>query len=371
MATAAELELKAVVHQFHYSVAPGDAITQQMLLIRNVLKKAGIEGEIFAVENRFPERPIRRYSPEAMGDGSLLLLHHSQGNPSLEELLRLPVPCALMYHNITPEEFYRHDPYIAHLSHLGREQLLLLRRRVVATYAASAYNAFELKTLGFGECPVLPLVDLSERRPSRAKEKKNGPILFVGRIAPHKNQALQIKSYYYLRRIWKDAPELVLVGGGDPFYLRYLKLLTKGLQLDGNVRFAGKISAEALAELYRDARAFLCTSLHEGFCVPLVEAMCAGVPVFALPLTGAKGTLGGAGLQLLSRKPHRIAEALFVTLNRPEAVKAILLGQEQRLKQLAREQTPGRVTELVESALAQRIPAIQAIPSKSHHEPRA
>src|SRR5688572_13447070 len=99
------------VHQFHYHANTGDAITQQMRFIQNALKEIGIDGEIYA--KKFPRKllpQIKSFQKERLWNADLLLIHHSFGNPAFDELARVEIPKAIVYHNITPAEFYGHDP---------------------------------------------------------------------------------------------------------------------------------------------------------------------------------------------------------------------------------------------------------------------
>jgi glycosyltransferase involved in cell wall biosynthesis len=281
-----------------------------------------------------------------------------------------------VYHNITPSEFFTHDPYLARLSELGRSQLHALRRSVIASFADSEFNAFELETVGFPRGEILPLLDLTghekaTRARLEAKAKQLGPLLFVGRIAPHKNQALLLKTYFYLKRAKRNVPKLVLVGGGDPLYREYLRLLAKTLKIEDDVELVGKISNEDLARRYAQAGVFVCVSRHEGFCIPLVEAMRARIPIVARPLTGVKETLGPAGLSLGTDRPHRIAEILLGVLESREIRLAMLEGQEAQLERLVRGQRRERAQTLLLELLDRVAPKSPHAPKETHVRPNA
>jgi glycosyltransferase involved in cell wall biosynthesis len=335
---------KVIIHQFHPNVAFGDAITQQMFLIRESLHRAGIGGEIFAREWKGVSRAsVRPFSRAEMWNADLLLVHHSSGHPGMEEIRALEVPKALVYHNITPPDFFRHDPYLAGLCRLGREQLVQWRDHVVAAFADSRFNADELVALGYRKPELLPLLDLSTMAvSSRPAKRSPGTLLFVGRLSVHKNQAGLIAALFYLRRSTNRPYRLVLAGGGDPVYREYLVLLAKQLGLESEVEFVGKVSHGDLAALYRRSDAYVSLSLHEGFGVPLVEAMQFQVPVFALPRGAVAETLGPAGVRLPSERPSEMAAFLEAALGDPEWEanrEKILAGQTERLEQLGREQT--------------------------------
>jgi glycosyltransferase involved in cell wall biosynthesis len=343
------------IHQFHYSASNADAVTNQMFFIRQSLAEAGVAGEIFAKELKGEVAGrVQLWEPTLIADADLLLLHHSHGNPALAELSRIETPKALVYHNITPSSFFSYDPYLSALCEMGRHQLLELKRVVVASFADSQYNAFELRALGFAKTEVFPLLDLAaklrdetEEFPRRkAKAENVKQLLFVGKLAPHKNQALLLKVLFYLNRVRRDQWRLVLVGREDPIYGAYLKMLAKALDLSKQVVFAGQVSEGGLREYYRNSDAFVCVSQHEGFCIPLTEAMSNHLPIFALPTTGVKETLGGSAIRLNTRKPEIIAEVISTVLENPRCQKYTLRRQRQQLHRLAQLHNASRVATL-------------------------
>lgn len=318
----------ADVHQFHYTARPGDAVTNHALWIRDTLRDLGHQSELYAVDARGTDG-VRDLSELTRADA--LLIHHSQENPALGKLIALPAARkALMYHNITPEKWLRHDAYLAELSARGRQQLALLSGIVDIAFTVSHYNATDL--VGFRDVRLLPLVDLSGTAPAPAK-REGRSLLFVGRVTPHKGQALLIKALHYL-----DDYTLSLVGGADPIYGTYLRLLARALGLEDRVRFVGKASDAELAREYASASAFVCVSRHEGFCLPLVEAMRYRLPVFTLPVAAVEETMSGSGVTLPGRKPRRIAETIAMILEDERAVGTVLSGQAERVRALQREQ---------------------------------
>jgi len=341
-----------VVHQYHDSVQPFDAVSNHLLLIQKSLKEIGIGGEIFARHIKPDHWPaVRPFSEKQIWNCDLILYHHSQGSPWLQRVLGIEVPKALVYHNITPAEYFRHDPYIADLSRQGRGQLLSLKKAIRRSFADSKYNASELKELGFEKPEMFPLLDLSGQSASTRRGHGARRFLFVGKMTPHKNQALLVKTLFYLKRILPESPQLFLIGGADPLYGRYLRKLVPLLGLEKEVRIIGKASATEIEEYYRDADAYLSASLHEGFGVPLVEAMHYGVPVFALPSAAVPETLGGAGVELKSQRPHRIAQQIAETLPRESERNRILEKQTERFKSLREFQNAKQIQKMIQETL--------------------
>ncbi len=323
-----------------------------MLLIQKALKEVGIGGDIFARHVRpDPWKGARLFSEKLIWNCDLLLIHHSQGSPWLNRVLGIEVPKALIYHNITPAEYFRHDSYIANLSRLGRAQLLLLQKEVKRAFGDSKYNLKELEELGFKNPERFPLLDLEHFSISKRKETQAKRFLFVGKITPHKNQALLVKVFFYLRKILPTSPQLCLVGGSDPLYGRYVRLLIQLLGLQEHVALSGKATNEDLDEHYKYSDAYISMSLHEGFGVPLVEAMRFGLPVFALPHAAIPETLGKAGFRIKGHHPLRIAQQIAADIQNEELRRQVLQAQIQRFKELQKTQTTPRIQELIQETL--------------------
>jgi glycosyltransferase involved in cell wall biosynthesis len=347
------------IHQFHFTATAGDAVTNHMILIRAALAEAGIAGSIFVGENRAPKSyNIQTFMPAKMWNSDLVLVHHSHGNPLLGALFKIDIPRALIYHNVTPASYFSHDPFMAQFSRKGRDELRAFHGNCVSAFGVSRFNCAELEVLGFERPQVFPLLDLSAPFSPQAVSGKRldssaRTLLFVGKQTPHKNQALLLQTLYYLQKNDPGKYRLVLAGRADPIYGQYLQLLAKALGVAAAVKFTGPLSQSHLEGLYAQAAALICPSLHEGFCVPVVEAMQRQLPVFALPTTGLRETLGRAGVRLVSRQPHKVAEAIDTVLSDSAAVEAIVLGQESRLSELAQIHNRQRIQNLCISLVDQ------------------
>jgi len=123
-------------------------------------------------------------------------------------------------------------------------------------------------------------------------------LLFVGRVSPHKRQDDLIRMLAYYRACVDPDARLVLVGGyrDQPQYHARLTELVTALHLEPAVTFAGAVSAAELVAYFRSASAFVSLSEHEGFGVPLLEAMRFDVPVIAYDAAAVGETVGGAGV---------------------------------------------------------------------------
>jgi glycosyltransferase involved in cell wall biosynthesis len=313
------------IHQVLVAASYGDAITNEALLLRRFLLELG-PSDIFTFYESDRKLPgVRRLSEyerlrSAKSGDNVLLVHASIGQPDvLSFLMSRRERLFLRYHNITPPEFFeRFDPTFAEELRLGREELRLLRPRVSLALAVSSFNAADLCALGYENAEVAPLVvdplsltrTPSEEPPGGLPAPGAGPVvLFVGRIAPNKAQHQLLQAFHVLKTYRRPDAHLFLVGSvRHPLYQLALNRFVGQLALT-DVHFTGQVTDPQLAAIYRRADVFLCLSAHEGFCVPLLEAMAFDVPVVAWDATAVADTVGDAAFLLDSPRPALAAEA--------------------------------------------------------------
>ena len=219
----------------------------------------------------------------------------------------------------TPAHFFLgFHPHLAGLCHHGRRELAAFAPRTELALGDSEFNRLELEQAGFARTGVLPIVlDLSlyERRPSpvvrRLYDDGRTNVLFVGRIIPNKKIDDLIRSFAFFQKYVKPQSRLLLVGDHRGFerYFDRLQELVRELRVD-EVVFTGQVDDDELYAYYRLADVFLCLSEHEGFGVPLQEAMLFGVPVVAYDAGAVRETLRGGGLLLEDKSPELVAELL-------------------------------------------------------------
>jgi len=325
------------VHQFHSGTAVGDAITNAMLLTRGLLRRLGYDSHLFA-EHRAPGLEGEIFPLEALPQdhGYALIVRHSMGHGALERVLALPVPKLLLYHNITPPELLADVPSLAAAAVAGRAQLAALRPAVVGALADSDYNALELMQAGFASVATCPLLFDVERIRAAAVAPARGPvftILFVGRLCRSKGQLELVAAYARFRAVYQGESRLVLVGrNDDDAYAAELFALIRSLGLDtGAIAVTGLVDDDALRRWYATADLYVSLSRHEGFGVPLVEAMAQDVPVLAWPCGAVPYTLGGAAVLLEGDLPAEVAvQMLALAADRPGR-EAIARRQRQSL----------------------------------------
>jgi glycosyltransferase involved in cell wall biosynthesis len=312
--------LPRTFHQLVPNLAFGDAISQQALTLRRLLRASGVRSEIFAehvdAQLRGEARPYRELRQSV--DGDTAVLYHFSIGSELTDLYRLlPGPRVLVYHNITPPEFFRGvNAQVAALCARGRDELRSLRGQCTLALGDSEFNRQELESFGFARTAVFPIVLDPERyglRPVTRLERpyRDGHVNFlhVGRLVPNKRIEDLLKVFYFYRRRINPDSRLFLVGIDTDMeiYAVALRQMIHDLGLSG-VAFPGRVTQRELVTYYRLAHVYLCMSEHEGFCVPLVEAMHFGVPVIAYSAGAVPETLGDAGALVLRKDFPEIAE---------------------------------------------------------------
>lgn len=348
------------VHQVAAGAAPRDAITQHMLEARALIRGLGLRSEIFAEAGHIHPAVADEVRPAGAWDavtapGDAAILHYSIASPSFFHVLERCGRCALHYHNITPAELlWRWAPRVALECAVGRRRLGELAGCVTAVCADSAYNADELKALGFPEPEVLGVMHATLAAAPRTPRGPGGParLLFVGRGVPNKAQHHLVMASAALDDAGIEH-ELWLVGawGGAPAYEAHCRRLAAELGVADRVRLLGSVSETELSRRYAEADLFLCLSDHEGFCVPLIEAMAAGLPIVAYASSAIPETLGDAGLLLPEKTPSLVAEAVLETLNNPLLAARAAAARPEQLRRLGRDATAQRLERFVERLL--------------------
>ncbi len=336
------------VHQLLAALSYGDAIGNEALAIQRHLRAAGHESDIFAemVHPRVAHlaRPLWEYSRVSSPD-TVCIFHFSIGSAAGRLVHHAPDRLVVVYHNITPARFFLgFHPHLAGLCHHGRRELEAFAGRTELGLGDSEFNRKELEEAGFEPTAVLPIVlDLSlyDRPPSpvvrRLYDDGRTNVLFVGRIIPNKRVDDVIRAFAVFQKWVRPHSRLVLVGDHRGFerYFDRLQELVRELRVD-EVVFTGHVDDDELLACYRAADAFVCLSEHEGFCVPLQEAMRFGLPVIAYDAGAVRETLRGGGVLLQDKSPELVAE-LLDQLTRGTALRRAVLASQARAVEAIRE----------------------------------
>lgn len=312
------------LHQFLTGATAGDAITDQALLMRRWLRDLGLKSEIFAWHmHRDMGQDIRPMSTyHRARDEEWGIYHHSIGSDVPDFLVRQDLRLILVYHNITPPEFFEgSDPLRAHLARLGIAQLETLRPRTALALAVSSYNEAELRQAGFESTSVQPICLRPERYDTPPNERlagglaKPGPrLLFIGRMAPNKRQEDLVKLLFCLRRARPKA-HLYLIGDRwEVGYDRWIEQLADELGVRSGVTLVGKVSQEDMVTYLRTADVYVSMSEHEGFGVPLIESMYLGLPVVAFGASAVPETMADSGVLFYRKDYEHLAELIDLLL---------------------------------------------------------
>jgi L-malate glycosyltransferase len=349
------------VHQLVPNLAFGDAISQQALTLRRLLRGMGFGSEIFAehvdAQLAGEARSYRELRSRA-GPDVAVVYHFSIGSEVTDVYRLLPNPRVLVYHNITPPEFFRGvNAKVAALCARGREELAALRVHSALAVADSEFNRRELEAIGFERTTVFPIVLDPDRYVSRPIDRlerayRDGHVNFlhVGRLVPNKRIEDVLKVFYFYRRRINPDSRLFLVGIDTDMeiYSVALRQLIHDLGLSG-IALAGRATQRELVTYYRLAHVYLCMSEHEGFCVPLLEAMHFGVPVIAYAAGAVPETLGGAGALVMRKDFPEIAELAGLVSEAGRVRESLIVAGRDRVRQFFPESLQPRLRELVDS----------------------
>ena len=332
---------KKVLHQVVETSLINDATSDHVFLMRRWLRELDFTSEIYALHCQAElENEVRSFSPSTLAQEAFVIFHHTIGSAALDQIWEHKIPLILMYHNITPPEFFAaSDPFLTRQLERGREQLEKIRPITRLALAASAYSEMELKGLEFEETGVLPIVldeaqyDQPPDLALQAACRVQGPLLlFVGRVAPNKRQEDLIKLLYFYRRFEPEA-RLILVGGLQmKDYVRWLRRFAENLGLADAVIFTGHVTQQEMVTYYKTADLFVSMSEHEGFGKPLIESMYLGLPVLAHASTAVPSTLGGAGVLFHDKDYEALAEIVDILVQNKHLRKQIIAAQNERVE---------------------------------------
>jgi L-malate glycosyltransferase len=334
------------VHQVLATLGYGDAIGHEVLGIQRVLRAAGYDSAIFVeTADRRLEHLTTDYREMVGGISAddVVIHHFSIGSRASRTAYALPGRMALVYHNITPPEYFLgvHKDLVK-LCFRGRRELTAYVARCELALGDSEYNRCELESLGFPRTAVLPVVPgfvhLDVPPNTMTAERFDDGwtnVMFVGRVIPNKKFEDVIRAFHVYRTRHNPRSRLLLVGsyGGFERYLAMLNGLVARLGTP-DVHFLGHVSNEELTALYDVADLFLCASEHEGFCVPLIEAFYKQVPVLAFAATAVPATLDGGGVLYETKDPFEVARVMAAILDQGEVEDAIVASQDAALGRL-------------------------------------
>ncbi len=328
------------------NLAYGDAIGYHAVAMKAILQKAGYSTEIYAqvIDDRYPRDTAKHlFCLRTPKENDLMIYHLSDGSPLNLKLKTWRCRKILMYHNITPPSFFEpYDVQMANETRRGLDQVKQLSNVVEKCITFSEFSMRDLIAMGYSANQIwvmpsclIPFKDYTAP-PDMETLKRYGDgwinILFVGRLAPNKKQEDVIRAFTYYKKYINYRSRLILVGAVS--VTDYADALHEYLDVLGtqDVIFPGHISFAQLIAIYRSANIFLCMSEHEGFCVPLVEAMFFDLPIIAYRAAAISGTLDGCGVLLDDKDPRLIGEWIKRLTDDKTMRERIISGQRKRLE---------------------------------------
>ena len=349
------------INQWVPAAHRGDAVGDSARRVRDLLRARGFDSNLYALsidDNlRDDVLPFDHVSSHA---GDATILHFAVPSIMSTKLTQLRGRTVIQYHNITPAYFFApYDSGIFRIAALGREELKTLVGHVDVALGDSEYNRQELEALGFKSTGVMPIIVDTERitgSPGEPVLEETllgdglANILFVGRIAPNKKIEDIIRLAEHYKRYVDTDYRFIFVGRTDAvprYYDTFLALIAQYQMPKDRFIFTGTVTESELATYYRASSAYISLSEHEGFCVPLVEAMSADLPILAFGATAIPETLGGAGI-CFSPKDLEYAAEMLGLLVYDEAVRSkVIAGQQSRVADFGPARTDAVIDDLI------------------------
>jgi glycosyltransferase involved in cell wall biosynthesis len=328
----------------------GDAIGDEALRFRDVLRQNGFRSEVYAIdldeEVQNEVLPFESYSEP--GNGDLTILHFALPSPMTDAFRSLSGRKLIIYHNITPASYFLGlDRELARIAWKGREELASLADTADFAIGDSEFNRAELETLGYrrtGVCPILLNFDRYSGEPNTVLmemlDDARTNVLFVGRVYPNKRFEDLVRLAFFYKKYVSENFRFLLVGRAGRMieYQHAVEALAHywGLR-PSELLFTGHLSWDELLACYHTADLFVSMSEHEGFAVPLVESMLFDVPVMAYAAGAVPDTLGGAGVLFHEKKFEELAEMVQMLAIDPSLRDGVIATQRRRLERFSPE----------------------------------
>jgi glycosyltransferase involved in cell wall biosynthesis len=359
------------IHQFVPSFAGRTAIGTHTREMARLVRSMGVDSHLYVDQARDTKRgeatPYRQFAP-VPGQRTILLYQLSTGSPIAAYLADRPEPLVVNYHNITPAPLIQPwEPLLAGELQRGRRELRFLAGRSTLGVADSSYNEAEMANAGYDRATLTTvpvLVDyealgsdedraLTERL-AESHGGRGATWLFVGRRAASKAQHRLIAALAVHRRLFDPDARLYLVGESTSVrYQAALPAYAARLGVGAAVTITGSVPQRQLVSYYRSADVFVSASEHEGFGIPLIEAMGHGVPVVALACSAVGDTVGDGGILVRpDARGHAPPSVLAAAVHRVLTDSDLRAGMVKRGRTRAGEFSIDRVRSRMGDALA-------------------
>ena len=328
------------------SLSYGDAIGNNILAIDKMLKRAGYCSVIYAeiIDGRLPKGTARNIKKMTkLNEDDVVIYHFSIGANMTYLFAGLKCKKVILYHNITPKEYFERYSFDSwKMCKEGEEQRRFLADKVDYCLAVSEYNKQDLINSGFTcKIDVLPILirfsDYEKKANEELIQKYNDGytnFFFTGRISPNKCLQDVINAFYHYKKYYNSNTRLFIVGNdsGMEKYAKDLMQYVSKLGLVDDVVFTGHVKFDDILAYYKVSDVFLCMSEHEGFCVPLAEAMYFKLPIVAYDSSAIAETMGNGGFILKEKNPLKTAGVIDYIMKNDIFRQEIIKNQEIRLE---------------------------------------
>ncbi len=322
------------INQYSQFFGEGDGISRGIILIKQMLNELKYESDIY-ISQKHSSISLNNYYhclDDFKDDSSNILIYHfSIGNKFHEQIMNTKDKKIIVYHNITPAHFFD-SAVFKDRCNLGRKQLKESSDKFIAAISDSSYNEKELLLYGYKNSFVLPLLVDSRKKPDIKinhkiikKHSSTFNILFVGRIIQNKAQHQLIDVIYELKK--RNITNIKLFIVGKNYYSDYFNFLfqySKNLGLEKNVIITGAVNENDLYSYYKIANLYLSLSEHEGFGMPILEAINQKIPVLSYACGSIPTTLGKKGLinfKAADKVSKKVKKVMFDKKYRDDLVK--------------------------------------------------
>lgn len=342
------------------TLAIGDAVGNNCRAIDAILREAGYKTEIYAeyIDPRLPRGTAHRISDiRKLGKRDLQLYHMSTAGRM--DLMSYGGNIVFQYHNITPPHFFeKYDTIAEEECAQGLAEVKSFKDLPILCWTDSDFNRADLINAGY-TCPIhtvpilVPFEDYKRAEDQKVMEEYDDDyvnFLFVGRVVPNKAFEDVILTFAWYQKHINNKSRLLLVGNTS-YMESYVNKLKKYISYLGvkNVIFPGHISFNEILSYYKLADIFLCMSRHEGFCVPLLEAMYFHIPIIARNTTAIPYTLGNGGVLVDDNDPVTAALLADKIINNSKLRENIIKEQDRRLEDFSHEKIKKQILDEVEA----------------------
>jgi L-malate glycosyltransferase len=343
------------IDQLIHTLSYGDAISGETLALQRAFKESNIQSDIYCLNIHDRYRNVA-FDISKFVVANTVILHYSIGSPLNDIYLNSATKKVMIYHNITPAKWFKRiNNKVATDIEQGLADLKRIATASDIVIADSAYNAEELKKIGINstilELPIDPArwqVIPNNGIMNLLRKDNTINLLHVGRLAPNKCIEDILKIFYFFHHKIQPNSILWLIGIDidTELYSYSLKQLAIELGIANSVRFVGSVADEELIAWYQCSSVYICMSEHEGFCLPVVEAMNFNLPVIAYSATAVADTVGDSAILVNKKKHAEIAELVNIILNDKKLRSTMQQRGVERVKVLSYEKFQKKVQEI-------------------------